>query len=327
MEQIQNSGSCGFKTGFEIAIEKGIDIKQEVRAIQVFQKIESILKQPVQAIQELKEIKEIQEQRNKPELKKSEILHNSNTTTTHQISQNKSKVRIDRLGKVSISILEIIRDMGAVTNRDLCTKLNKNNNYVKQYLYNLRDYGFIYRNNENWKWYLTELDNDFFVDLDNIIYNIYNGKTKVKEKENNGKTNDVVLPLNNNHEIKINEKKAKQRPHKTKQLNLVDYLQKVQSSQIESVGVVLSPIENKILMLLAAWYDKTEAEATARPYKRYESDHAFAEEVGNSLPEVKAALAKLDDVGYIYTLPPNKDKYGMWKIAFTEDYLDKVRNR
>ncbi len=308
MEQIQNSGSCGFKTGFDIAIEKGIDIKQEVRAIQAFQAIKEI-------------------QVSKPELKKPDILQDSTTTPTPQIGQDKPNTRLDRLSDFSIKILEIIKDMGAVTNRDLCTKLNKNNNYIKQYLYNLRDYGFIYRNNENWKWYLTELDNGFFVDLDNIIYNIYNGKTKVKEKENNGKTNDLVLPLNNNYEIKISEKTAKQQPHKTKQLNLVDYLQNMQSSRIESVGVVLSSIENKILMLLAAWYDKTEAEATARPYKRYESDYAFAEEVGYGLSEVKVALAKLDDRGYVYTLSPKQDKYGMWKIGFTEDFIDNVRNR
>jgi transcription initiation factor IIE alpha subunit len=301
----------GFKTGFDIAIEKGIYIEQEVRAIKSFQTI--------------KEIQEIQA--NKPELKKPDILHDSTTTPTHQISQDKPNTRLDRLSEFSIRILEIIKDMGAVTNRDICNKLNKNNNYVKRYLYNLQNYGFIYRNNETWKWYLLEPYADFLKDLDIIIYNIYNGETKVKEKGNNGETNNIVSPLNNNPEIKINEKKTTQRPHKTKQLNLVDYLQKTQSSQIEGVGVVLSPIENKILMILAAWYDRTEAEATARPYKRYESDYAFAEEIGNSLQEIKPVIAKLDEMGYIYTYPPNKDKYGMWKIGFTEEYLDKVRNR
>jgi hypothetical protein len=140
-----------------------------------------------------------------------------------------------------------------------------------------------------------------------------------------------VLTLNNNNKIKINEKKAKQdtqKLQKTKQLNLVDFLQSTQTSQIDSVGVVLlSPIENKIMMLLASWYDKTESEAMARPYKRYESDYSFSEEVGYSLSEVKAALAKLDDRGYVYTLSPKQDKYSMWKIGFTEQFLEKVRNR
>jgi hypothetical protein len=137
-----------------------------------------------------------------------------------------------------------------------------------------------------------------------------------------------VLPLNKNNEIKIEEKKVNQetqKPFKTKQLNLVEFFHKAQHDQIESVVVGLSLIENKILMNLASWYDKTQSEATVRPYKRYESDYAFAEEVGHSLQEVKVALARLDDRGYVYTLSPKQDKYSMWKIGFTGDFLEKVK--
>ncbi len=141
-----------------------------------------------------------------------------------------------------------------------------------------------------------------------------------------------VSTLNNNPEIKIEEKKAKhetQKPLKTKQLNLVDLLHKAQQNQIERgvVELLASEVENEIIMNLASWCDKTQTEATQRAYKHFESVYKFADEIGYSLADVQAALCILDDKGWVYTVPPNKDKYGKWKIGFTEEFLEKVRNR
>ncbi|SNQ61893.1 hypothetical protein MNV_510009 [Candidatus Methanoperedens nitroreducens] len=86
----------------------------------------------------------------------------SSTTTPPRVKEE-PKVNLWRLSEFSVRILEIIRDCGSATNRDLCDKLGKTNNYVKQYLYNLRKYGLIHRDNENWKWYLNDLDNDFLL--------------------------------------------------------------------------------------------------------------------------------------------------------------------
>ncbi len=239
------------------------------------------------------------------------------------------KVNLWRLSKFSIRILEILRDCGSVTNRDFCNKLGKNNNYVKQYLYNLRKYGLIYRNDENWKWYLHDLDNDFFVELDKILYVIYNGKTMVKEKDNNGKTKDVlpvVLPINNIPEIK---EKPEKKPHKSKQLNLVELLKKVKQEQIERevVELLASEVENEIVQTLAQWYDKTASEATGRPYKHYDSMTDFADTLGYGVADVLDALCSLDDRGWVYTVDSKRDKYGRWKIGFTEEFLEKVKQR
>jgi hypothetical protein len=40
---------------------------------------------------------------------------------------------------------------------------------------------------------------------------------------------------------------------------------------------------------------------------------------------VQVALCSLDDKDWVYTVPPNKDKYGKWKIGFTGEFLEKVR--
>ncbi len=350
MEKIRSSGSTiarsGFKTGLDIAIEKGIDLKQELRAIEAFKKIQSFLKQPeaennVENSQEKKSIETIQNvqvvkpiQANKSEIKKLEIFHENTgntTTTTPEVCQDKPKVKLYRLSDFSVKILEIIRDCGAVTSRDLRDKLNKNNRYVKNYLYNLRDYGFIYRNNENWKWYLCDLDNDFFVDLNSILYNIYKGQTKDKQRTNKGQTNMDVCPLNNNNQIKIREEKSKpeaQKPLETKRLSLVQLLERAQADQTEKgvVELLACEVENEIIMKLASWCDKTHAEGTQRAYRHYESVYKFADEIGYSLVDVQAALCSLDDKGWVYTVPPNKDKYGKWKIGFTEKFLEKARN-
>ncbi len=349
MTGIINSDSSiaqgGFKTGFEIAQEKGLNIEQEVRAVKAFKNIESIfkddkagntisitqekLKENVQAVKPI--------QANKPELKKTGIFKVStgSTTTPPKINQEKPKVKIYRLSDFSIKILEIIRDCGAVTNRDFCAKLNKRNTYVMQYLYRLQNYGFIYRNNDNWKWYLCDLDNDFFVDLDNILYNIYNINTTLTQQQHNVNTIykvKNVLTLNNNPEIKIEKKKTNtetQKSPKTKQSNIVELLQKAQQDQIERgvVELLASEVETEIIMNLASWCDKTQTEATQRAYRHYENVYKFADEIGYSLADVQAALCSLDDKGWVYTVPPNKDKYGKWKIGFTEDFLEKVRNR
>ncbi len=191
-----------FKTCFEIALKKGIDIKQELGAVKAFQNIELTLRdddvdntiantqeQLKETIQTVRSI-----QANKSELKNSGIFQGNtgrSTTTTPEIGHDKPKVRLDRLGKISIIILDIIRDNGAVTSHEICNKLNKTNHYVMRYLYRLQEYRYIYRNNENWKWYLSELDNDFYRDLDCILYIIYNVDTKETQRRHKGDTKET----------------------------------------------------------------------------------------------------------------------------------------
>ncbi len=245
------------------------------------------------------------------------------------------KVNLWRFSEFSIRILEILRDCGSATNRDFCNKLGKSNNYVKQYLYRLSNKGLIFRDNETWKWFLHDLDNDFFVELDKILYIIYNGNTKVTDKEQKGNTGDtlpIVLPINNTPEIKIEDKKPEcrpQKPRKSKQVSLVELFKKVTQEQIERgvVELLASEVENEIVLTLANWYDKTSSEATGRYYKHYGGPLEFADSLGYSMMDVTEALCNLDDKGWIYTVDPKKDKYGRWKIGFTEEFLEKVKQR
>lgn len=247
------------------------------------------------------------------------------TTTPPKIP----KVNIWRLSEFSIRILEILRDCKGVTNREFCNLLGKSNNYVKQYLYRLRNKGLISRNNGNWKWYLHDLDSDFFTDLDKILNIIYNGNTKVTEKEHNGNSVDVlpqVLPINKTPEI---DKKQERKPQKYKQVNLVEIFKKVTQERTDRgvEDVIVSEIENEIVLTLANWYDQTQNNATGRAYKHFEGAEEFADKLGYSMADIRHALCNLDDRGEVYTVDPGRDKYGRWKIGFTEEFLEKVKQR
>lgn len=254
---------------------------------------------------------------------------NSNKGTSTPTPPRNPEVTLWRLSGFSIKILEIIKDCKAATNREICGKLNKSNNYVKQYLYRLRNYGIIYRNPDNWKWILSDLDNGFFSELDHILYIKYNGNTKVTEQEHNGNSNTVlpqVLPINNIPEIK---EEPKRKPRKTEQTNLVTLLQQIRQEQIEQgvVEVLVSEVETKVVTVLATWYDKTSLEATGRAYKHFEDEYEFAKTISCNVSELKDALCSLDDKGWVYTVSPDRDKYRRWKIGFTEEFLERVKNR
>lgn len=135
-----------------------------------------------------------------------------------------------------------------------------------------------------------------------------------------------VLPINNIPEIK---EKQKQKPLKTKQTNLLLVLQKItqENAERELVELFASHVENEIVQVLAGWYDQTQSQATARPYKHFSTPMEFAETLGYSMMDVTAALSNLDDKGWVYTVPPKQDKYGRWKIGFTEEFLEKVKQR
>lgn len=95
-------------------------------------------------------------------------IASSTTTTTAR------NVNPDKITGFSVDIIELLNDCGALTNHDIAQRLNKYPKYVLRYLYNLRDYGLIVRNNENWKWYITSPD-------DIIIYIVYKEERKKKD--------------------------------------------------------------------------------------------------------------------------------------------------
>src|SRR3990172_2900458 len=104
----------------------------------------------------------------------------SEITTTLDLRQ--SNRQWNKIRGFSADILELLNDCGALSTIEIANRLDKKQNYLRPYIYNLRNYGLIALNQENWKWYITASD-------DIIIYIIYKSKRMVKEEKKNSKRN------------------------------------------------------------------------------------------------------------------------------------------
>ncbi len=203
-----------FRTGFEIAQEKNIDFALEKKAIEALKKAEEIYEinticQEIRVEEKttkknemnnmsdsdnlvvLKNIDSISEDAGigdtviiegvkaiKPT--KSGIFHENNGSTTTTTTLKNDRINPWRLGKITLEICKILNDCGGLTSIEIARKINKTNNYVTEYLLNLKKYGIVFRNNENWKWYFEPIDDDL---RNSILYIIYNNKTTTKQKK------------------------------------------------------------------------------------------------------------------------------------------------
>ena len=170
----------------------------------------------------------------------------------------------------SVVILELLNDCGALINNDIAQRLNKNPKYVLRYLYNLRDYGLIARNNENWKWYITTQD-------DIIIYIIYKEERKKKE----GRKMENVSSLNKN-----NIDKNKQ--HGGKQLDLGLFISRGDVSENERV----------VVELLVKHYERTGVK-----FRYFNDVYHFCNEAGIAAQEIPETIRRLKEEGCIYAMP------------------------
>ncbi len=136
------------------------------------------------------------------------ISQSYGSTYNNKKTQRTPAYTLQHLSSFSVKILEIIRDNKGAANRDIIDKLGHTNTYISQYLYRLSNFGLVFRNQSDWKWYLLDPYPDFLKDLDSILYIIYNINTTLTQHQHNINTNDSVLTINNNHNNKIEKKKA-----------------------------------------------------------------------------------------------------------------------
>ncbi len=122
------------------------------------------------------------------------------STTTLELRQ--SNTQWNKIRGFSVDILELLNDCGGLTTIELANRLAKYPKYVTKYLYNLRRYGLINLNKNNWKWYITALD-------DIIIYIIYKEERKKKEERNKEETNNNPSTKDKNEKTEPAEQKTK----------------------------------------------------------------------------------------------------------------------
>ncbi len=102
------------------------------------------------------------------------------STTTLELRQ--SNTQWNKIRGFSVDILELLNDCGGLSTIEIANRIDKTPKYISNYLYRLRDYGLINLNKNNWKWYITALD-------DIIIYIIYkDNRTTTQQQHNNNTT-------------------------------------------------------------------------------------------------------------------------------------------
>ncbi len=105
------------------------------------------------------------------------------STTTVELRQ--SNTQWNKIRGYSVEILKLLNDCGGLSTIEIAARIDKTPKYISNYLYRLRDYGLINLNKNNWKWYITALD-------DIIIYIIYkdNTTTTQQQQKDNKKTKE-----------------------------------------------------------------------------------------------------------------------------------------
>lgn len=206
------------------------------------------------------------------------------STTTTAKSVNPCKIT-----GFSAEVLELLNDCGALTNLDIAQRLNKYPKYVLRYLYNLRGYGLIVKNNENWKWYITAPD-------DIIIYIIYKEERKKKE----GRKIDEVSSLNKNN---IDKNKR----HQGKQLDLGLFIGRQDVSENERV----------VVELLVKHFERTGVK-----FRYFDDMYHFCNEAGIAAQEIPETIRRLKEEGCIYALP----KDGGWKIGLMKSFIERLQH-
>ncbi len=122
-------------------------------------------------------------------------------TTTLELKQ--SNRQWNKIRGFSVDILELLNDCGGLSTIEIANRIDKTPKYTSNYLYRLQSYGLIDLNKNNWKWYITALD-------DIIIYIIYkdNRKTTQQQQHKDNKK-DNVSSFYKNEKMEPSEQKTK----------------------------------------------------------------------------------------------------------------------
>ncbi len=216
------------------------------------------------------------------------------STTTLELRQ--SNTQWNKIRGFSVDILELLNDCGGLTTIELANRLGKYPKYVTKYLYNLRSYGLINLNKNNWKWYITALD-------DIIIYIIYKEERKKKEERNKEETN-------NNLSTKYkNEKPVSDEPKEPKQTTLDNW----QKERTDTEVVVVS-------YLVEHFHE------TMNKFVLCTSHDEFAELLRIGFPEsseLPKTLLRLESDGVLYNVYLREK--ACWKIGLKDAFINRIR--
>ncbi len=161
---------------------------------------------------------------------------------------------------------------------------------------NLRDYGLIQLNKNNWKWYITAIN-------DIIVYIIYKDERKTKERRKKDERNDLLLSFYNNKKMQSEE------PKQHKQTTIKDWQKERNDMEVVVVSYLFEHF-NKTMnkFILCTSHDE------------------FAELLNIPFPEsaeIPKSLLKLESDGAIYNVYLREKS--AWKIGLKDAFIERVR--
>ncbi len=214
------------------------------------------------------------------------------STTTLELRQ--SNTQWNKIRGYSVEILKLLNDCGGLSTIEIANRIDKTPRYISNYLYRLRDYGLINLNKNNWKWYITALD-------DIIIYIIYKDNRTTTQQQHKNNKNNNVSSLNKNEKMEAEEPKTK--------TSLNDW----QKERTDTEVVVVSHLINH--------YNET-----MNKFVLSQSHDEFAELLRIRFPkssELPKTLLRLESDGVLYNVYLREK--ACWKIGLKDAFINRIR--
>ncbi len=214
------------------------------------------------------------------------------STTTLELRQ--SNTQWNKIRGYSVDILELLNDCGGLSTIEIANRIGKTPRYISNYLYRLRDYGLINLNKNNWKWYITALD-------DIIIYIIYKDNRKTTQQQHKDNKKDNVSSFYKNEKTEAAEQKTK--------IPINDW----QKERTDTEVVVISH--------LIEHYNET-----MNKFVLSQSHDEFAELLRIRFPEsseLPKTLLRLESDGVLYNVYLREK--ACWKIGLKDAFIQRIR--
>ncbi len=214
------------------------------------------------------------------------------STTTLELRQ--SNTQWNKIRGYSVEILKLLNDCGGLSTIEIANRIDKTPKYISNYLYRLRDYGLINLNKNNWKWYITALD-------DIIIYIIYKDNRTTTQQQHEHNKKDNLSSFYKNEKMEAEEQKTK--------IPIDDW----QKERTDTEVVVVSH--------LIEHYNET-----MNKFVLSQSHDEFAELLRIGFPEsceLPKTLLRLESDGVLYNVYLREK--GCWKIGLKDAFINRIR--
>ncbi len=214
------------------------------------------------------------------------------STTTVELRQ--SNTQWNKIRGYSVDILELLNDCGGLSTIEIANRIGKTPRYISNYLYRLRDYGLINLDKNNWKWYITALD-------DIIIYIIYKDNTTTTQQQHKDNKKDNLSSFYKNKKMEAEEQKTK--------IPINDW----QKERTETEVVVVSH--------LIEHYNET-----MNKFVLSQSHDEFAELLRIRFPEsseLPKTLLRLESDGVLYNVYLREK--ACWKIGLKDAFINRIQ--